>query len=76
MEFIDVVNFIVGKRNDLVQLNELRLTEKFLKDMLIDEEYSKLIFNTMKNMEEILKNKKSRKRNKKWFKLINKKYIR
>ena len=65
MEFIDVVNFIVGKRNDLVQLNELRLTEKFLKDMLIDEEYSKLIFNTMKNMEEIIKNKKYRKRNKK-----------
>ena len=65
MEFIDVVNFIVGKRNDLVQLNELRLTEKFLKDMLIDEEYSKIIFYTMENMEEILKNKKSRKRNKK-----------
>ena len=65
LEFIDVVNFIVGKRNDLVQLNELRLTEKFLKDMLIDEEYSKIIFYTMENMEEILKNKKSRKRNKK-----------
>ena len=65
LEFIDVVNFIVGKRNDLVQLNELRLTEKFLKDILIDEEYSKIIFYTMENMEEILKNKKSRKRNKK-----------
>ena len=33
--------------------------------MLIDEEYSKIIFYTMENMEEILKNKKSRKRNKK-----------
>ena len=72
LKFIDVVNYIIGKRNDLTQLYGLKLTDNLLEDMSIDEEYSEILFDTMKNLETILNEKKSRNRSKK-VNLINKK---
>ena len=65
LKFIDVVNYIIGKRNDLTQLYGLKLTDNLLEDMSIDEEYSEILFDTMKNLEKILNEKKSRNRSKK-----------
>ena len=65
LKFIDVVNYIIGKRNDLTQLYGLKLTDNLLEDMSIDEEYSEILFDTMKNLETILNEKKSRNRSKK-----------
>ena len=65
LNFIDVVNYIIGKRNDLTQLYGLKLTDNLLEDMSIDEEYSEILFDTMKNLEKILNEKKSRNRSKK-----------
>ena len=65
VKFIDVVNYIIGKRNDLTQLYGLKLTDNLLEDMSIDEEYSEILFDTMKNLEKILNEKKSRNRSKK-----------
>ena len=65
VKFIDVVNYIIGKRNDLTQLYGLKLTDNLLEDMSIDEEYSEKIFDIMRNLEKILNEKKSRNRSKK-----------
>ena len=65
LKFIHVVNYIIGKRNDLTQLYGLKLTDNLLEDMSIDEEYSEILFDTMKNLEKILNEKKSRNRSKK-----------
>jgi len=72
LKFIDVINYIIGKRNDLTQLYGLKLTDNLLEDMSIDEEYSEKIFDIMRNLEKILNEKKPRNRSKK-INLINKK---
>ena len=43
----------------------MKLTDNLLEDMSIDEEYSEILFDTMKNLEKILNEKKSRNRSKK-----------
>ena len=72
LKFIDVINYIIGKRNDLTQLYGLKLTDNLLEDMSIDVEYSEKIFDIMRNLEKILNEKKPRNRSKK-INLINKK---
>ena len=65
LKFIDVVNYVIGKRNDLTQLYGLKLAENLSASLSIDEEYSNVIYYTMKNLEKILNEKKSRNRSKK-----------
>ena len=65
LKFIDVVNYVIGVRNDLTQLYGLKLTENLLEEISIDEEYSEILFDTMRNLEKILNSKKSRNRSKK-----------
>ena len=65
LKFIDVVNYVIGQRNDLTQLYGLKLTENLLEEMSIEEEYSEILYDTMRNLEKILNSKKSRNRSKK-----------
>jgi len=65
LKFIDVVNYIIGQRNDLTQLYGLKLTDNLLEEISIDEDYSEILYDTMKNLEKILNSKKSRNRSKK-----------
>ena len=65
LKFIDVINYIIGKRNDLTQLYGLKLTDNLLEEISIDEDYSKILYDTMRNLEKILNSKKSRNRSKK-----------
>ena len=65
LKFIDVVNYVIGERHDLTQLYGLKLTDNLLEEMSIDEEYSDILYDTMRNLEKILNSKKSRNRNKK-----------
>ena len=64
LKFIDVVDYIVGKRNDLIQLYELSLPTALLEVISIDKDYSDILYDTMKNLEKILNEKKSRNRKK------------
>ena len=64
LKFIDVVDYIVGKRNDLIQLYELSLPIALLEEISIDKDYSDILYDTMKNLEKILNEKKSRNRKK------------
>ena len=64
LKFIDVVDYIVGKRNDLIQLYELSLPTALLEEISIDKDYSDILYDTMKNLEKILNEKKSRNRKK------------
>ena len=64
LKFIDIVDYIVGKRNDLIQLYELSLPTALLEVISIDKDYSDILYDTMKNLEKILNEKKSRKRKK------------
>jgi hypothetical protein len=65
LKFIDVVNYVIGVRNDLTQLYGLKLTDNLLEEISIDEEYSENLYDTMRNLEKILNSKKSRNRSKK-----------
>ena len=65
LKFIDVVNYVIGERNDLTQLYGLKLTDNLLEEISIDEDYSKILYDTMRNLEKILNSKKSRNRSKK-----------
>jgi hypothetical protein len=65
LKFIDVVNYVIGVRNDLTQLYGLKLTDNLLEEISIDEEYSEILYDTMRNLEKILNSKKSRNRSKK-----------
>ena len=65
LKFIDVVNYVIYQRNDLTQLYGLKLTENLLEEMSIEEEYSAILYDTMRNLEKILNSKKSRNRRKK-----------
>ena len=62
LKFIDVVNYVIGQRNNLTQLYGLKLTENLLEEISIDEEYSEILYDTMRNLEKILNSKKSRNR--------------
>ena len=67
LTFLDLMKYSVGERQDLIQLKGLSLSKKLLNEMAIDEEYSELIFDNLKNIENILENKFPRNRNKKNF---------
>ena len=59
------MKFIVGERPDLIRLQGLSLSKKLLNEMAIDKEYSELIIDVLRNIENILENKLPRKRIKK-----------
>ena len=59
------MKFIVGERPDLIRLQGLSLSKKLLNEMAIDKEYSELILDVLRNIENILENKLPRKRIKK-----------
>ena len=61
------MKYLVGERLDLIQLQGLSLSKKLLNEMNIDEEYSELIFDVLRNIENILENKLPRKRIKKIY---------
>ena len=61
------MKYLVGERLDLIQLQGLSLSKKLLNEMNIDEEYSELIFDVLRNIENILENKFPRKRIKKIY---------
>ena len=65
LTFLDLMKYSVGERQDLIQLQGLSLSKKLLNEMAIDEEYSKLILDVLKNIENILENKLPRRRIKK-----------
>ena len=50
LKFIDVVDYIVGKRNDLVQLYELSLPTALLEVISIDKDYSDILYDTKKTL--------------------------
>ena len=62
------MKYSVGERPDLIELKGLSLSQKLLNEMALDEEYSELIFDILKNIETIqtiLENKFPRNKNKK-----------
>ena len=59
------MKYSVGESPDLIQFQGLSLSNKLLNEMNIDEEYSELIFDVLRNIENILENKLPRKRIKK-----------
>ena len=61
------MKFIVGERPDLIRLQGLSLSKKLLNEMAIDKEYSELILDVLRNIENILENKLPRKRIKKIY---------
>ena len=65
LTFLDLMKYSVGERPDLIELKGLRLSQKLLNEMALDEEYSELIFDILKNIETILENKFPRNKNKK-----------
>ena len=67
LTFLDLMKYSVGERQDLIQLQGLSLSKKLLNEMAIDEEYSKLIIDVLKNIENILENKLPRRRIKKIY---------
>ena len=67
LTFLDLMKYSVGERQDLIQLQGLSLSKKLLNEMAIDEEYSKLILDVLKNIENILENKLPRRRIKKTY---------
>ena len=67
LTFLDLMKYSVGERPDLIQLQGLSLSKKLLNEMAIDEEYSKLILDVLKNIENILENKLPRRRIKKIY---------
>ena len=64
LTFLDLMKYSIGERADLIQLQGLSLSKKLLNEMSLDEEYSELIFDVLRNIENILENKFPRKRNK------------
>ena len=56
------MKYLVGERPDLVHLQGLSLSKKLLNEMALDEEYSELILDVLRNIENILENKLPRKR--------------
>ena len=64
LTFLDLMKYSIGERADLIQLQGLSLSQKLLNEMALDEEYSELIFDVLRNIENILENKFPRKRNK------------
>ena len=65
LTFLDLMKYSVGERPDLIELKGLSLSQKLLNEMALDEEYSELIFDVLRNIENILENKLPRKRIKK-----------
>ena len=65
LTFLDLMKYSVGERPDLIELQGLSLSQKLLNEMALDEEYSELIFDILKNIETILENKFPRNKNKK-----------
>ena len=65
LTFLDLMKYSVGERPDLIELQGLSLSQKLLNEMSLDEEYSELIFDILKNIETILENKFPRNKNKK-----------
>ena len=65
LTFLDLMKYSVGERPDLIELQGLCLSQKLLNEMSLDEEYSELIFDILKNIETILENKFPRNKNKK-----------
>ena len=65
LTFLDLMKYSVGERPDLIELKGLSLSQKLLNEMALDEEYSELIFDILKNIETILENKFPRNKNKK-----------
>ena len=65
LTFLDLMKYSVGERPDLIELKGLSLSQKLLNEMALEEEYSELIFDILKNIETILENKFPRNKNKK-----------
>ena len=65
LTFLDLMKYSIGERPDLIELKGLSLSQKLLNEMALDEEYSELIFDILKNIETILENKFPRNKNKK-----------
>ena len=65
LTFLDLMKYSVGERPDLIELQGLSLSQKLLNEMALDEEYSELILDILKNIETILENKFPRNKNKK-----------
>ena len=65
LTFLDLMKYSVGERPDLIELQGLSLSQKLLNEMTLEEEYSELIFDILKNIETILENKFPRNKNKK-----------
>ena len=65
LTFLDLMKYSVGERPDLIELQGLSLSQKLLNEMALDEEYSELFFDILKNIETILENKFPRNKNKK-----------
>ena len=62
LTFLDIMKYSIGERRDLIELQGLKLPKKLLNEMSSKEEYSKLILNILKNIEDILQKKLPRKR--------------
>ena len=62
LTFLDLMKYLVGERPDLVHLQGLSLSKNLLNEMALDEEYSELILDVLRNIENILENKLPRKR--------------
>jgi hypothetical protein len=67
LKFLDLMKYLVGERPDLIQLQGLSLSKKLLNEMALNKEYSELILDILKNIENILDNKLPRKKKRKIF---------
>ena len=65
LEFLEILDYLVGKKPELIQLNGLTFPEKLKQKEEKDEEYSKSVLYIMENFEKILEEKKHRKPRKK-----------
>ena len=64
-KFIDVLNYLNGKRKGLDELKGLELNDIQWKGIKNDKDYLSIFYDNMNNIEIILKNKSSRNRNNK-----------
>ena len=71
-QFLDLIKYVIGEKEGLDELEGLTLPNNLRESLLNDKEYENTFYYTLKNLEKLLDERKSRKRGKKLFNLITK----
>lgn len=71
-QFLDLIKYVIGEKEGLDELQGLTLPKNLTESLLNDKEYEDNFYFNLKNIEKLLDERKSRKREKKIFNLIKK----